>query len=104
MVGGAGAAHGRGAGGAPERGRADHRDGVACRWGDGHAGLRARRVRLVAAPAGAMARGGRCAAAPARRDAVGRGMNWATFRRWVTFRRLEVVSFTHSCVFLALLL
>jgi hypothetical protein len=31
-------------------------------------------------------------------------MNWDTFRRWVTFRRLEVVSFTHSCVFLALLL
>jgi hypothetical protein len=31
-------------------------------------------------------------------------MSWDTFRRWVTFRRLEVVSFTHSCVFLALLL
>ena len=31
-------------------------------------------------------------------------MSWETFRRWVTFRRLEVVSFTHSCVFLALLL
>ncbi len=31
-------------------------------------------------------------------------MTWAAFRRWVTFRRLEVVSFTHSCVFLALLL
>lgn len=31
-------------------------------------------------------------------------MNWDIFRRWVTFRRLEVVSFTHSCVFLALLL
>jgi hypothetical protein len=31
-------------------------------------------------------------------------MNWDTFRRWVTFRRLEAVSFTHSCVFLALLL
>jgi hypothetical protein len=31
-------------------------------------------------------------------------MNWDTFRRWVTFRRLEVVSFAHSCVFLALLL
>lgn len=30
-------------------------------------------------------------------------MSWDTFRRWVTFRRLEVVSFTHSVVFLALL-
>jgi hypothetical protein len=30
-------------------------------------------------------------------------MSWDTFRRWVTFRRLEVVSFTHSAIFLALL-
>jgi hypothetical protein len=30
-------------------------------------------------------------------------MSWEPFRRWVTFRRLEVVSFTHSIIFLALL-
>ena len=31
-------------------------------------------------------------------------MSWDSFRRVVTFRRLEVVSFIHSCVCLALLL
>jgi hypothetical protein len=31
-------------------------------------------------------------------------MNTAGFRRIVTFRRLEIVSFTHSAVYLALLL
>lgn len=31
-------------------------------------------------------------------------MSWDNFRRIVTFRRLEVVSFTHSLIFLGLLL
>jgi hypothetical protein len=30
-------------------------------------------------------------------------MGWDTFRRWVTFGRLEAVSIIHSCVYTALL-
>ena len=84
---------------AAERGRRCWSGGVAARRRDRHPRPRARRVRLVAGRRRAVAgRGRRAAAADGSLLACRRSL-----MRAITFRRLEAVSFTHSTVYLALL-